>query len=102
MIRQGDLTLMEHYDEAEGKLTLFLNKPVMAHEAVEATLLIEELSADAHHGFILGLQRSLKANVFSTCPKGVASASALAREAEASIQCSVFSDSYAKAIAEKK
>jgi len=102
MVRQGDLTLMEYYDEVERKLTLVTNKIIMTHESIQATLLNDEVRADALHAFITGLRKSLKAIVFPAQPKDLASALALAREAEASIERSMFSASYAKAIAERE
>ena len=70
----------------------------MTDEAVQATLLNDEVRIDA---LISGLKKSLKAIVFPAQPKDLASALALAREAEASIERSMFSASYTKALAER-
>lgn len=86
MVRQGDLTLLEYYDEVEKKLTLVTNKIMMIHEAMQATLLNDEVRGVVLHAFILGLKRPLKVIVFPAQPKDLASALALAREAQASIE----------------
>lgn len=43
MVRQGDLPLMQYYDEVEKKLTLVTNKIVMTHEQEGADLLNAEV-----------------------------------------------------------
>lgn len=43
MVRQGDLSHMDYYDEAERKLTLITNTKVMTHETEHARLLNEEV-----------------------------------------------------------
>ena len=93
MVRQGDLTLIEYYDEVERKLTLITNNIVMTHEAVQDWRLLL-------HAFISGLKKSLKAIVFPAQPEDLASDLALAREAGASIERSMFSASYGKSIAD--
>lgn len=102
MFRQGDLSLMEYYNDVEKKLTLVTNKIVMIHETEQATLLNEEERSDALHAFISGMKKSLRAVVFPAQPKDLPSALALAREAEACIERSMFSASYAKAMAERQ
>ena len=52
MVRQGNLTLIEYYDEVERKLTLITNNIVMTHEAVQAVLLNDEVRTDALHAFV--------------------------------------------------
>jgi len=83
MVRQGDLPLMQYYDEVEKKLTLVTNKIVMTHEQEGADLLNAEVRADALHAFISGLKKPLRAVVFPAQPKDLPSALALAREEEA-------------------
>lgn len=90
---------MEYYDEVEKKLTQVTNKIIMTHESVQVTLLNNEVRADALHAFILGLRKSLKAMVFPAQPMDLASVLALPKEAEARIERSMLSASYAKAIA---
>ena len=62
----------------------------------------EELRADALHVFISGQKKPLRSIVFPTQPKNLQSALALDRETEANIERSIFSNSYAKAIAERR
>ena len=69
---------------------------------MQSTLLNDEVRTDALHAFISGLKKSLKAIVFPAQPKDLASALALAREADDSIERSMFSASYAKAKAERE
>lgn len=97
MVRQGDLALMQYYNELEKKLTLGTNKIVMTHEQEGADLLNVELRVDALHAF----KNSFRARVFLAQPKDLPSARALAREAEASIERSMFANSYAKAVEER-
>jgi len=85
MVRQGDMPLMQYYDEVEKKLTLVTNKIVMTHEQEGADLLNSEVRADALHAFISGLKKSPRSVVFPAQLKDLPSALALAREAESSI-----------------
>lgn len=96
MVRQGDLGLMEYYDTVERKLTLVTNKIIMSHDQEGADLLNREVRADALHAFISGLKKSLRVIVFPAQPRDLPSALALAKEAEASIERSLFSSSYDK------
>jgi len=100
-VRQGDQTLMQYYDEVERKLTLVTNKIVMTHDDERASLLNTEVRADALHVFISGLKKSLRSVVFPAQPKDLPAALALAREAEASIERSMFAATYAK-VAEQR
>ncbi|KAH8405581.1 hypothetical protein KR215_003225, partial [Drosophila sulfurigaster] len=101
MVRQGDLGLMEYYDEVERKLTLVTNKIVMTHDEQAATILNNEVRSDALHAFMSGLKKSLKVFVLPAQPKDLTSALALAREAENSLERSMFAASYAKTIADR-
>lgn len=101
MVRQGELSLMQYYDEVQKSLTLVTNKIIMSHNANGAALLNAEVRNDALHAFISGLKRSLKAIVFPAQPKDLPAALALAAEAEASIERSMFANSYAKAMEER-
>lgn len=101
MVRQGDSTLMQYYDEVERKLTLVTNKVVMTHDQKRAVMLNEEVRNDALHSFISGLKKTLRSVVFPAQPKDLPSALALAREAEASIERSNFAATYAKALEDK-
>ncbi|KAH8416940.1 hypothetical protein KR222_005724, partial [Zaprionus bogoriensis] len=101
MVRQTGLSLMEYYDEVEQKLTLVTNKITMTHDREGAELLNKEIRSDALHAFISGLNKPLKAIVFPAQPKDLPSALALAREAEASIERSIFANTYARAVEER-
>ncbi|TDG38751.1 hypothetical protein AWZ03_014827 [Drosophila navojoa] len=101
MVRQGDSTLMQYYDEVECKLTLVTNKVVMTHDQERAVMLNEEVKNDALHSFISGLKKTLRSVVFPAQPKDLPSALALAREAEAGIERSNFAAPYAKALEDK-
>jgi len=101
MVRQGDMSLMQYYDEVEKKLTLVTNKIVMTHEQEGADWLNSEVRADALHAFISDLKKSLRSVVFPAQPKDLPSALALAREADSSIERSMFANSYAKAVEER-
>lgn len=101
MVRQGDSTLMQYYDEVERKLTLVTNKVVMTHDQERAVMLNEEVRNDALHSFISGLKKTFRSVVFPAEPKDLPSALALAREAEASIERSNFAATYAKALEDK-
>lgn len=101
MVRQGELSLIQYYDEVQKSLTLVTNKIIMSHNANGAALLNAEVRNDALHAFISGLKRSLKAIVFPAQPKDLPAALALAAEAEASIERSMFANSYAKAMEER-
>ncbi|KAH8324961.1 hypothetical protein KR074_000412, partial [Drosophila pseudoananassae] len=98
---KSDQSLMQYYDEVERKLTLVTNKIVMSHDIERATLLNNEVRADALHVFISGLKKNLRAVVFPAQPKDLPSALALAREAEASIERSQFVATYARAMEQK-
>jgi len=92
---------MQYYDEVERKLTLVSNKIVMTHDDERASLLNTEVRADALHVFISGLKKTLRSVVFPAQPKDLPAALALAREAEASIERSMFAATYAK-VAEQR
>lgn len=101
LVSQGEMSLMQYYDDVEKKLTLVTNKIVMSHDQEGADLLNREVRDDALHAFISGLKKSLRAVVFPAQPKDLPSALALAREAEASIERSMFANSYAKALQDR-
>ncbi|KAH8405451.1 hypothetical protein KR222_003593, partial [Zaprionus bogoriensis] len=47
LMRQGDKTLLEYYDEVERKLTLLVNKTIMTHDQAAATVLNDKFRSDA-------------------------------------------------------
>jgi len=48
MVRQGEMTLMQYYDEVEKRLTLVTNKIVMSHEQEGADLLNADVRANSY------------------------------------------------------
>jgi len=100
-VRQGDLSLMQYYDEVEKRLTLITNKIVMTHEPGSAILFNNEVREDALHAFIAGLRKPLRAIVLPAQPKDLPSALALARESEATIERTNFAATYARALEDK-
>jgi len=73
----------------------------MTHDEERASLHNTEVRANALHVFISGLKKSLRAVVFPAQPKNLPATLALAREAEASIERSMFAATYAK-VAEQR
>jgi len=53
-LRQGNLTLIEYYDEVERKLSLLINKTIMTYDATLAASLNEKYRADALRVFTSG------------------------------------------------
>lgn len=53
-LRQGNLTLLQYYDEVEKKLTLLINKTIMTYDSIVAAPLNEKYRADALRVFISG------------------------------------------------
>ncbi|KAH8394466.1 hypothetical protein KR222_010964, partial [Zaprionus bogoriensis] len=51
LMRQGEMTLLQYYDEIEKKLTLLTNKTIMTHTTEAATVLNEKFRSDALHTF---------------------------------------------------
>nr|ADI57936.1 gag protein [Drosophila melanogaster] len=100
-VRQGELSLMQYYDDVEKRLTLITNKIVMTHEPDSAILFNNEVREDALHAFIAGLRKPLRAIVLPAQPKDLPSALALARESEATIERTNFAATYAKALEDK-
>lgn len=89
---------MQYYDEVERKLTLVTNKIAMTYDDEIARLLNKEVRADDLHVFISSLKKSLRAVVFPAQPKDLPAALALAREAEASNERSMFAATRANTV----
>ena len=51
-LRQGNMTLLEFYDEVEKKLTLLTNKTTMSYESVVANCMNDKYRMDALRVFI--------------------------------------------------
>lgn len=72
----------------------------MTYDTYKATMLNDEVRADALHEFVSVL-KPLGSVVFPSLLKDLPSAMALAKGAEASMERSAFAVSYAKALEEK-
>lgn len=100
-LRQGNLTLLEYYDEVERKLTLLTNKTIMNYDSDLAASLNEKYRMDALRVFISGAKKSLSDILFSAKPKDLPSALALAQEVESNHVRYNFASNYAKSMEEK-
>ncbi|KAH8323668.1 hypothetical protein KR067_007183, partial [Drosophila pandora] len=100
-LRQGNMTLLQYYDEVEKKLTLLTNKVTMSYEAPAAKVLCDKFRDDALRVFISGLKRSLTDVLFSAKPKDMPSALALAQEIEANHERYSFAASFARSQEDK-
>lgn len=100
-LRQGNLTLLEYYDEVERKLTLLTNKTIMHYDGDLAASLNEKYRMDALRVFISGAKKSLSDILFSAKPKDLPSALALAQEVESNHVRYNFASNYAKSMEEK-
>ncbi|KAH8274663.1 hypothetical protein KR026_004339, partial [Drosophila bipectinata] len=100
-LRQGNMTLLQYYDEVEKKLTLLTNKATMSYEASAAKVLCDKFRDDALRVFISGLKRSLTDVLFSAKPKDMPSALALAQEVESNHERYSFAASFAKSQEDK-
>jgi len=95
-LRQGNLSLLQYYDEVERKLTLLTNKATRSYEASAAQVLCEKFRDDALRVFISGLKRSLTDVLFSARPKDMPSALALAQGVESNHERYTFASSFAR------
>ncbi|KAH8274668.1 hypothetical protein KR018_007808, partial [Drosophila ironensis] len=100
-LRQGNLSLLQYYDEVEKKLTLLTNKVNMSHEPSEAKTLCDKFREDALRVFISGLKRSLTDVLFAAKPRDMPSALALAQEVESNHERYIFATTFAKSQEEK-
>lgn len=96
VLRQGNKSVVEFYDEVERKLTLIINKVIMTNEADSS--LIESLNnkyrQDALRVFISGLKRPVSDTLFSCKPLDLPSALALAQELETNQNRFQFANTY--------
>lgn len=79
-LRQGNLSILQYYDEVEKHLTLLINKCEIGYGYSEAIEFIEEYRKDALQVFILGLKGSLSDALFSSQPADLPAALALSKE----------------------
>jgi len=97
-LRQGNMTLLQYYDEVEKKLTLLINKTIMTYDNTVAASMNEKYRADSLRVFISGTQKSM---FFSARPSDLPSALALAQEVEATHKRYLFGSSFARSTEEK-
>lgn len=95
-LRQGNMTLLEFYDEVEKKLTLLTNKTTMSYESVVANCMNEKYRMDALRVFISGTKKDLSNVLFSARPSDLPSALALAQEVESNRERYQFASNFAK------
>lgn len=95
-LRQGNLTIIQFYDEVERKLTLLTNKTIMTYEGNLAISINEKYRTDALRVFISGLRKPLCDILFSTRPTDLPSALALAQELEANHERYTFATLFSK------
>lgn len=100
-LRQGNLTLLQYYDEVEKKLTLLINKTIMTYDTTVASSLNEKYRADALRVFISGTKKALSDVLFSARPIDLPSALALAQEVESNHERYMFATNFARSIEEK-
>jgi len=100
-IRQGDLPLLQYYDNIQKKLTLLTNKVIMTQDAYSAHVLNSKYREDALHTFVSGLKKSLKIVVFPAHLRDLPTALAIAQEAEVSNERSIFAANFARHTEEK-
>lgn len=96
VLRQGQLTVREYYDEVEKGLTKITNKSIMSYDSAMATALNEKYRQDALRVFISGLKKSLSDVLFSSQPKDMPHALALAEELEGNRERYNFAANYSK------
>ena len=82
-LRQGDLSVIEFFDIVEKKLALITNKTMMTQDERVVSALNDKYRMDGLRTFISGLRKPLCDILFSSQPKDLPTALALAQEVEA-------------------
>jgi len=100
-LRQGNLSLLQNYDEVKKKITLLTNKTIMNYDTTVAASLNEKYRADALRVFISGVRKSLSDVIFSAKPADLPSALALAQEVESNHERYNFSSNFARSMEER-
>lgn len=97
ILRQGDLSITGYYDKVEEHLTLIINKHIMTYnnncEVIDA--LNERARENALRVFISGLRRPLCDILFSSRPKDLPTALAIAQELETNHRRYDFANTFA-------
>lgn len=102
ILRQGNMSLLEFYDEVEKKLTLLTNKTIMTYDRATAGPINEKYRMDALRVFISGTKKSLSDVLFSARPSDLPSALALAQEVESNHERYLFASNYARCLEDKE
>ncbi|KAH8308498.1 hypothetical protein KR044_010064, partial [Drosophila immigrans] len=100
-LRQGNMPLLQYYDEVEKKLTLLITKVNMSYESALAEGLRNKFRDDALRVFVSGLKRNLTDVFFAAKPKDLPTALALAQEIESNHERYAFAANFAKSLEEK-
>lgn len=93
-LRQGNMSVVEYYDQVEIKLTSLTNKALMTYDSEFANKLNDKYRNDALRVFISGLKKSLSDTLFASRPLDLPSALALAEELEGNRERYVFAASF--------
>lgn len=102
ILRQGNMTLLQFYDEVEKKLTLLTNKTIMTYDRATAATINEKYRMDALRVFISGTKKGLSDVLFSARPNDLPSALALAQEVESNHERYLFASNYARSLEAKE
>lgn len=97
-LRQGNMPLLQYYDEVEKKLTLLINKVNMSYESALTEGLRDKFRNDALRVFVSGLKRSLTDVLFAAKPKDLPTTLALAQEIESNHESYAFAANFAKSL----
>ena len=81
-LRQGNMTVIDFYDQVEKKLSLLTNKTLMAYEKNVSAVINDKYREDALRTFVSGLKKPLCDIIFSSRPSSLPKALALAQEVE--------------------
>ena len=100
-LRQGNLTLIQYYEEVEKKLNLLINKTIMTYESKIASQINDKYRSDALRVFISGTRKTLSDVLFASRPADLPSALALAQEVDANHDRYLFAANFARSIEER-
>lgn len=97
ILRQGNLQITEYFDKVDKQLTLIINKQIMSHSGNSQVInaLNDRARENALRVFISGLRRPLCDILFSTRPKDLPTALAVAQELETSHKRYDFASTFA-------
>lgn len=97
ILRQGNLSVRDFYDEVEKRLTDITNKTIMTYSDIQlVNSLNDKYRADALRVFISGLKKSLSNTIFAARPTNLPAALALAEELESNRDRYLFASNFAQ------